>query len=398
MYCIVMMLISSVGTLAVWSGEPPEPHWETGNHPIAIARNESMPQENWFTRLFINNWYRWDTPWYMIIAVFGYDSIDHSVGFQPLYPLLIRLVHNITGISYLVSALLITRVSCLVALILFYLTTKDQFNSEVIARKATILMLVFPVGFFLFAGYTEALYLALALASLNFFSRKKWFWAGFTGGLSSLARIQGVVLSFPLFWMFLSSVYQIRWQDLKNVSHFFLMIKEQTRESFRSLLNLSPLIAALMPALSVICYSICLKFSGMSSIFSAHSYWHRGFVYPWEGMYRLIHHIMTLSPGFFESFELFLLITFIVVIVIGLKMVPFTYSLYNLMMLIVFIMVGKEGNYLSGFSRYLLIIFPIFMVLGKIIKNRTLFYAIISVSFCLNLFYTWLFVSWFWVA
>jgi len=67
-------------------------------------------------------------------------------------------------------------------------------------------------------------------------------------------------------------------------------------------------------------------------------------------------------------------------------------------MLTLFLMVGKQSNVLSGFLRYILVIFPIFMVLGYKIKNPKLFNAVIIFSMSLNLLMTWLFVNWFWIA
>ena len=153
-----------------------------------------------------------------------------------------------------------------------------------------------------------------------------------------------------------------------------------------------------MPSISVICYTGYLKIIGMGSITGAYSTWGNVVVMPWKGLWQLVHRTFTLNLNFIDAIEIPFFLLSVSAILIGLRILPFSYSLYNLVMLSFILMIGKESSFLSGSMRYLLIIFPIFMVLGKIIKNRNLLYAIISVSLCLNLLLTWLFVNWFWVA
>jgi Gpi18-like mannosyltransferase len=399
LYLMVLLLVSLVGALPVWPGEPPEPLWIRDDHPMVVARTIATSPSNWFTNLFVNNWYRWDTGWYLKIAALGYDANDHSVGFQPLYPLVIRMVKNILGISYIGSAILVSRVSCLITLILLYKITKNQFNSRTVAQKTTFLLLVFPSAFFLFVGYTEALYLALALSSWYLFMHKKWFWAGLTGGLSSLARIQGIVLTVPLVWMFLSSVYDICWDDLINsFGSFYRSLKKQTKAYFKSMSTFVPLFVAVMPTLSVIIYSSYLRINGMNSITGAYSNWGTKLLWPWEGLWQLTQRTFTTNLNFIDAIEIPLFIILITAIVLSFRTLPIPYSLYNLAMFIFLLMVGRESNFLPGFMRYMLIIFPIFMVLGNKIKKTWLFNSVVFLSMSVNLLMTWLFVNWFWIA
>ena len=398
-YLTVFLLISLVGASSAWGGEPPEPHWVTEGHPMVIARSITTPPNNWFTNHFINNWYRWDTGWYLKISAIGYNPNDHSVSFQPLYPFVIKMVKSIFGISYLGSAILVSRLACIAALILFFEFTKDQFESKAIAQKATVLLLAFPSGFFLFAGYTEALYLTLILSSWYLYWQKKWFWAGLLGGLSSLTRIQGVVLTAPLLWMCLSDVYKISWDDLNaGLGSFIKEQQKQTRAFFSSISSFAPLFAALMPALSAIIYSFYLEIIGMSAIAEAYSNRGERALWPWEGLWRLMQRIFTTNLDINDYINLTLFIIFVIIVTIGFRRLPHQYSIYNLAMLTLVLMMGFEKNILPGFMRYMLTIFPIFMVLGKIINKTWLFYVVVALSMSLNLMMTWAFVNWFWVA
>ena len=56
---------------------------------------------------------------------------------------------------------------------------------------------LFPSAFFLFAGYTEALFLALAIWCVVVARRGGWWQAGVLGLLASLTRQVGLLLIIP---------------------------------------------------------------------------------------------------------------------------------------------------------------------------------------------------------
>lgn len=399
-YLITLLLINLIGVLTVWNSNPPVvPDWAKEDHPMVIVRSIATPTDNWFSSHFINNWYRWDTGWYVKIAALGYDVNDHSIGFQPLYPLVIKVTKTILGISYLSSALLVSRISCLVAVFLLYKITKDQFNSSAIAKKTITLLLVFPSGFFLFAGYTEALYLALALSSWYLFNRGRWFWAGLLGGISSLARMQGIILIVPLLGKYVLDIYGLNKEDLNlGIGAFIQNQIKRIQTFFKTTSFIPPFIAAIMPSLSVAGYMIYLKIIGMGSITNTYSNWGTRVLWPWEGLWEVVLRSLTTKLSLNDYIDLTLFILLIIVIVMGFKLLPLPYSLYNLAMLALILMVGRQDGFLAGFMRYMLIIFPIFMILGKKLAKSWLYYSVVTLFLCLNVILTWMYVSWFWVA
>ena len=263
-YLAMLILISLVGIISVWDTQPSPPTWATSNHPMMIARSLTTPTDNWFTKYFINNWYRWDTRWYLKIAALGYDPSDHSVSFQPLYPLVIKAVKSILGISYLSSALLVSRIFCLAVLFLLFKITKEQFKSSTVAKRTVLLLLGFPSSFFLFAGYTEALYLTLVLSCWYFYNKKKWFWAGILGCLSSVTRVQGAILTAPLLWIYLSSLIKLFPDGSKTILNNSIKGRIiPKRILINSSVSFLPIIAAIGPSVSVFFYSIYLKITSM---------------------------------------------------------------------------------------------------------------------------------------
>lgn len=400
-YLTMLLMINLIGAFTVRISNPPVvPDWATGDHPMVTARSITTPIDNGFTNHFINNWYRWDTAWYVKIAALGYDANDHSIGFQPLYPLAIRVVKSILDISYLSSALLVSRISCLVALFLLFKITKDQFKSRDVAKKTILLLLVFPSGFFLFAGYTEALYLALALSSWYLFNKKRWFWAGLLGGISSLTRMQGIILTVPLLWIYVVNVFGVRKEDLKNGVVSFIKINIKKTPAFLKVTgSYPPLLAAIMPSLTVATYMIYLKILGMGSITKTYySNWGTRVLWPWDGLRQLVIRSLTTRLSLNDYIDMTLFIIFIIVVVMGFKLLPIQYSLYNLTMISLVLMVGREEGFLAEFMRYMLIIFPIYMILGKKLGTSGLYYSVVTIFLIFNVMLTWMYVSWFWVA
>ena len=134
------------------------------NNPIYTSAASLLRQDR-FSQLFINVWMRWDTGWFLKIAAFGYDKQDYSTAFMPLYPCLIRGVSYLLGGNYLLAALLISNLACILTLILLYEVALQEGLLAETASRAVLSFLFFPTTFFLFAAYTESLYLALILAA-----------------------------------------------------------------------------------------------------------------------------------------------------------------------------------------------------------------------------------------
>lgn len=158
----------------------------------------STPIIQWLDRAFISPWMRWDAIWFEKIVSQGYSAVDGTAQFHPLYPWLATPLATI-GVSPALSLVIIGAVA---GIGLFY-----GFNRlallDLPPRDAFFALLVFslaPPAFILFAPYSEALFLLLAVLCFYFMREKKWWLAGFLGGLAVLTRQQGVFLIFPMAW------------------------------------------------------------------------------------------------------------------------------------------------------------------------------------------------------
>ena len=165
------------------------------------AGDEGLPQwpaprpGGWSTA--ITAWENADALRYLKIASLGYGVDDGSGAFFPLYPLLARGVSNLLGNTWLLGAYVVSNVALVVALVLLYRLTALEL-SESMARKAVLYLCVFPTGFFLFAPYSESLFLALSVGALYAARTSRWGVAAACGLLAALTRSPGVLLALPL--------------------------------------------------------------------------------------------------------------------------------------------------------------------------------------------------------
>jgi hypothetical protein len=116
----------------------------------------------------------WDGQWYKTIAIHGYPeglpSIDGQVtqsafGFYPAYPMICRLVMRVTGLSFDVSAGLVSTILGGVGVILLYRLFVAT-SSPFVARASLLAFCAFSAAPVLQVAYTESLALVLLVGVL----------------------------------------------------------------------------------------------------------------------------------------------------------------------------------------------------------------------------------------
>ncbi|MDT7808388.1 MAG: hypothetical protein QOJ70_2201 [Acidobacteriota bacterium] len=144
---------------------------------------------------WLSIWNRWDAPHYLDIARTGYvsDGVEARwIVFYPLYPWLVRAAAFVLR-DELIGALFISALASIAAgLLLYRLARLDE--PEEVARTAVFLMLIFPTAYFLHIGYTESLFLALAMGAFLAARSRCWWAAGLLGGLAAMTRVNGLLL------------------------------------------------------------------------------------------------------------------------------------------------------------------------------------------------------------
>jgi hypothetical protein len=148
-------------------------------------------------------WQRWDSIWYTKIAERGYSSDDLSTAFFPLYPLAIRAVITFLPINSVSAGIIVSTFASLVAFLMIFHLVQST-DGEMVARRALVYLATYPLAFILFAAYPEALFLACAVGAWLSAQSGRWAYAGLLGGLAGMTRGQGILLVLPFALLFLN--------------------------------------------------------------------------------------------------------------------------------------------------------------------------------------------------
>ncbi len=313
------------------------------------------------------SWHHWDTGNFLVVAVHGY-VVPHQTAFFPLYPLLERCLMVITRNPF-TAGLLISDVAGLLMLTVLYRLVEEDFDAER-ASRTVLYLSVFPTAFFLAAAYNESLFICLALFSFYYMRHGNWWLAGLFGFLASLTRSAGILLLVPFCYEYL---YQHRF-NLKAI-----------RLDVIASLGMPAGIAAF----AIYCY---FQFHDLFASLHAQAYWHPRMHIPGEGMvlslrlithssgllsFQAIHNLLDLVPDLFA-------LALIILSFVGPWKLPrnlWAYSLYAAALYLFFQLYPTIGIFpLLSVARYLLEVFPAFIILASLGKNRTLHMSYLMVS------------------
>jgi hypothetical protein len=325
--------------------------------------------------LLLGVWQRFDTLWYLRIAAQGYAADDPSTVYFPLYPLLIRLLGTALAGNYLVAALVISNLCYIGVLYCLYKLTELQFG-KANARRSSLYLAIFPTAFFFLAAYTESLFLLLTLAAILCAHEKRWWLAGIIGFLASLARLQGVVLLAPLLYAYLRD----RGFRLSNLGADLL----------------GPIIVP-GGAILFMAYQYLILGSGpLLSTYQTQLY--AQFVWPWDNILAVCLKILSPEGTFIDVLNLSLLGIFLAMTVRSFRRVPLEYGIYMAVTVFVLLIRRTTLQPLVSMSRYVLVLFPAFMIWGHWGRDSRVQRLIIYPSVALLLYLSGQFAMWGWVA
>lgn len=326
-------------------------------------------------------WQRWDACWYSKIAWFGYEPAEMSANFWPLFPALTGVTARVVGGSVAFAGLLVSAIAYIAAMTGLHRLVARDFET-VIARRTVLFLSIFPSAFFLFAPFTEALFLALAVWSIAMARERRWLLAGLLGLLAGLTRIQGVFLVLPLAWEALVAAGLTAWRPWREVR---LPPVEIGRLIRGGLAAGGPLVGFV----AFFAYSAAV--AGQTPLDTQDAWGGKEFFPPWDVAaaawgWTLDHH----DP--LQFLNLALLVLFGLLLIAGLRRLPVAYTLFALPQLVL-LATRIQPTPLTSTSRYLLVIFPMFIVLALIPWPRvrlawaitsTLFLAVLVQSFLMG--------------
>lgn len=140
----------------------------------------------WFVK-----WGGFDGVHYLTITEKGYIGTGLIQAFFPLYPLLIRVVA--VTFSPLFAGMLISTLCFIGAMHVWVLYIRER-KIKITWWMAILPWLIFPTSFYFGAIYTESLFMLLVFLSIYNLQRKHIFLASLFAGLASATRVVGVML------------------------------------------------------------------------------------------------------------------------------------------------------------------------------------------------------------
>jgi len=351
-------------------------------HPLPTTPDEMvrpyrgvMPIVGGAAELLLGVWQRFDANWYLHIATQGYTPGDGTTVYFPLYPALMRLLGDLLAGNHLVAGLIISTVAYAGALYYLFVLTRRELGGEA-ARRATVYLALFPTAFFFLAVYNESLFLLLVLAAFYYARQDRPWLAGGLGFLAALTRLQGVILLLPLGWILLRHK-GFQWR----------------------MLGWTGLSALLVPLGTILFLAFQRYWMGEASMLQTYEgQLYARFVLPWDNILASVRVILSPEGSFIDLLNLLITFLFIALVVAVWKKLPKEYGIYSAFTLLALMLRMTTLQPLVSMSRYVLAIFPAFMLMGAWGGNPWVNRLILYPSIALLIYLMGQFILWGWVA
>jgi Gpi18-like mannosyltransferase len=316
-----------------------------GVQAYVLWKNERFV--SFYDRLAI--WNRWDAPHYLDIARMGYVSQGVEarwIVFYPLYPWLVRASALVMPDEMLAAFLVSGAASVAAGVLLRRLARLDE--PEEVARASVFFMLVFPTAYFLHIGYTEGLFLALAMGAFLAARARCWWAAGLLGGLAALARVNGLLLVPALAFE--------AWEEYRG---------EGRRVRAGWLWALCPL-----AGFGVYLFINWWVFGDPRTFLNAQGeYWYKSLTWPWVGIRETWNSVWARAPSEAQMVgwhELFFVLLGLLVTVWGWLRLRTSYAIWMTCNWLLW----TSTKFVLSVPRYTLVLFPAFILFARLRASR----------------------------
>jgi Gpi18-like mannosyltransferase len=330
-----------------------------------------QPEKN----MLLEVWQRWDVLHYQWIATNGYSKTNLEP-FGPLYPMLMRWSAPLFGNNALLAGLLISNLFCLAAMYALITLARAELGATHKAQQALLYLVIFPTSFFLFAPYTESIFLLGAVMTIKSVRQKKWVSAGFWGILAVGARLSAAVIILPVLYG--------AWKEW--------------RESGQMRAWISPFLILMGASLFPLYTWIALELPPWVFLQTLNTGFQRSFNFPGFNIWLAIQNI---SRGIFLLVnipDLIFCILFIAGTILVWKKLPAVYGVYTSGLMLLYLSTNTSVYPLLSMSRYVLVLFPVFIAMPAIIQNKIIHLIILTVMLTGLLFFSAQFALWGWVG
>jgi Gpi18-like mannosyltransferase len=310
---------------------------------------------------WLQTWNIWDAPHFISIAQYGYQRFGGDatnwIAFYPLLPFVFWIFHWLTAGNMLVSGYLVAFIASIVDAFALTSLVRLDYGSDT-AKRAVLFLFIFPTSLFLHLPYTESLFLALVLLSFVCMRLEKFWTAFIFAALATATRNQGLAL-IPAIIVELIVYHR---KTLKK--HKWLIVA-----------------GLVVPSLGFATY-LLINYLLFGSIFHFVTVerirWYETTKPPWYGFMQVVHAIHWrhgVDAWLLVYSQIIAAIFGVVVVVYSFVRLRTSYAVYALGALIV----STIPSFWISLPRYILIMFPTYIMLANITKRKILFYPAVLI-------------------
>ncbi|MBF0594030.1 MAG: hypothetical protein HQL22_03605 [Candidatus Omnitrophica bacterium] len=332
-----------------------------------------------FWASFETLWTRWDAVHYLAIAQNGYVASpdgNFTIVFGPLFPLLTRILHGLTH-NFFLAGILVSNV-CLIAagFFLFKLTRLD--HDEDTAWRALKFLLIYPFSFFLSSPFSESTFLMFFILSVYLFRQQHWRSAGLSALLTILARPSAG--TFLLIILFIESAVN---PDLKEA-----LSQRNTRRFTRLIVDRLPAVLGVISGMFL--YLLLNKIvlgNWLAYLSFMQTKWFHHFTWPGDCLLDQFRQLSIYTPSGNIALwvpQICSLFTAATLTILAAGRLRLSYVIY----LAAFLYLTLSVTWLLSGARYIATLFPLFIILGVLSKNKITDFILTFASLMLLAFYT----------
>lgn len=290
-----------------------------------------------------------DAGWYHEIVENFYvtkEYYKYAIVFMPLYPLTVRAV-NVLFNNSIFSMFFVSDVCLGIACYFLYELAKPHIGKRG-AKHAVILMLLYPVSFFLGLGFSESMFIMLCAIFFYLLDRDKYLAATCVGYFGALTRNVGILLVVPYI---IKLFFDLRPLENKQYKQFI-------KNALYCLITIMGTMTYLI--INKIIYGHAFQFMAF-----AKENWQQSLGCFWNSISSITY--LALSPSSTDFITLYLpqlvMIFFtLAVLLYGGKYLEPHYFAFSICYFLVTI---GAANLMSA-PRYLMALIPVYLIIGKI--------------------------------
>jgi Gpi18-like mannosyltransferase len=326
---------------------------------------------------------RWDSVWYLAIVRGGYQyfpnqSIQQTVAFFPLYPILCWVITRLTLCEPSTAVLLVSNTASVASVLLIYQYTRKHYGLR-LAYGTVALYSFFPPSMFLSAGYTESLAIALTMATFLDLDHSRFFRAAFWSGLLTAVRPTGIVILAPLIYC--------AWP--------------RERWTRASAVRLMAIVALACSGIVLFALYLGIKFHAPLAFATSENHWYPTHWSLLAGLYSFgaLKDVFVSVPVP-TSMNAWLFLGCVAVVFAMRSRLSTSELLFTVVTLgFLTLTILCKGLGFGSMGRYLLVIFPIYIAVAGLLEKRPLLQVGLCLWMAVGLFwYSAFFAQWHWVG